>query len=136
MSAYVVGSVDEMTVSGALHIGMRWVVRPENDCAEPPRQLLSAGVRVALPALSPQPGVRDNKHLNIKHYNLYKDNKGIPLRVDEYSRVSFEGAPLRRLCLTTPQRATAAEPRSTRAWRSCPRGSRSKARCCRLSWRS
>ncbi|CAN0310300.1 unnamed protein product, partial [Ectocarpus sp. 4 AP-2014] len=38
-SAHVVGSVDEMTVSGALHIGVRWVVRPENECAEPPRQL-------------------------------------------------------------------------------------------------
>lgn len=28
---YIVGSVDDMTISGALQIGARWVVRPEDD---------------------------------------------------------------------------------------------------------
>ena len=51
--AYIVGSVDEMTVSGVLQIGVYWVMRPEDDCTEPPRQLACC---VVTPCSFSQPG--------------------------------------------------------------------------------
>lgn len=79
----VVGSVDGMTaVSGALHIGARRVVRPEDDCAEPPAP---AGLHVGAPCSFPLPGVNDNKRQGIRHHGSCKEYGACQLRVYEGS---------------------------------------------------